>query len=215
MRADRPCDGYKLSSRPEEQIRAICPWPMSSNTGFSGVDGISLDYFRRVTLFQLPCASTTGIPWETIALDLVYLQPCIAAAASACASMHRAMIDAQNYDQWVFATQQYNKSLSLVRRYIGGLRPKRTDDDLLVVLVACLLLFTYDVFSGEDDKASFHLRTGLRIIHERYCPGDRPLTLDGRHVVIVKPNPWTLLDVLLQTFVRLNSDYTLTGHDDS
>jgi len=188
---------------------------VSSNTGFSDIDGNALDFFRRVTQFQLPCASTTGIPWEKIALDLVYLQPCIAAAASACASMHRAIIDVQDHNQWAFATQQYNKSLSLVGKYIGDLRSKKTDDDLLVVLVACLLLFTYNIFSGEDDKASFHLKTGLRIVHERYCPRDKPLTLDGRHVVIVRPCPKTLLEVLVQIFVRVDSDYTLTDHDNS
>jgi hypothetical protein len=187
---------------------------VSSNTGFSDLDGIALDFFRRVTLFQLPCASATKTPWEKIALDLVYLQPCIAAAASACAGIHRAMTDAQDHNQWRFAMQQYNKSLSALGRYIGDLRSRTTDDEVLVVLVACLLLFTYEVFSGRDEKASFHLRTGLRIVHERCCPSEKPLTPNGRHVVIVKPCPKTLLEMLVQTFVRLDSDYTLTGHDD-
>jgi hypothetical protein len=40
------------------------------------------------------------------------------------------------------------------------------------------------------------------------------LTPNGRHIVIVKPRPNTLLEALVQVFVRLDSDYTLTGHDD-
>ncbi|KAI4746912.1 hypothetical protein E4T50_02761 [Aureobasidium sp. EXF-12298] len=214
VRASRTCGGYRAPARPTGQLRAICPRPVSSNTGFSDLDGIALDFFRRVTLFQLPCASATETPWEKIALDLVYLQPCIAAAASACAGIHRAITDTQDHNQWRFAMQQYNKSLSLLGRYISDLRSRTTDDEVLVVLVACLLLFTYEVFSGRDEKASFHLRTGLRIIHERCCPSEKPLTRNGRHVVIVKPCPKTLLEMLVQTFVRLDSDYTLTGHDD-
>jgi hypothetical protein len=83
------------------------------------------------------------------------------------------------------------------------------------VLIACLLFFTFEIFSGQDQRASLHLQTGLQIIHERCCPiGKNSLTPNGRHIVIVKPRRNTLLEALVQVFVRLDSDYTLTGHDD-
>jgi hypothetical protein len=149
-----------------------------------------------------------------VALDLVYQQPSIAAAASACAALHRAETDIQDRSLRVFALQQYNKSLALLRDYIGKLRLETTDDDNLVVLVACLLFFTYEAFSGQDAKAALHLRTGLRIIHERRRPSKDPLRPNDRHVVVVNSDPKGIFDVLMQTFIRLDSDYPLTGHDD-
>lgn len=175
---------------------------------------MALDFFQRATMFQLPCASAFETPWERVVLDLVRQQPAIAAAASACAALHRGVNDAKDYDQKHFALQQHQQSLSLVRKYINKLQLQSTDADVLVVLVACLLFFTYEVFSGEDAKAAFHLRTGLQIIHERRCPTDRRPIWNGRHVVVATSKPKSLFDVLVQTFIRLDSDFTLIGHDD-
>ncbi|THY62597.1 hypothetical protein D6C97_03160, partial [Aureobasidium pullulans] len=214
IRAGRECAGYKPPPRSTTQLRRICPRPLNPISHLSDHEGNALDFFRRVTMLQLPCASATETPWEKIALDLVYRQPAIAAAASACAAMHRTLTDVQDQNQWQFAMQQYNKSLALVSKYISNLQQNTSDDDVLVVLVACLLLFTYEAFSGQDAMASLHLKTGLRIIHERCSPIDRPRTPNDRHVVVIKPCPKSLFDVLVQIFVRLDSDYTLTGHDD-
>ncbi|KAI5238632.1 hypothetical protein E4T43_07233 [Aureobasidium subglaciale] len=214
VKAGRICEGYKPLPRPAGQLRSICPRPLNPISHLSDIEGNALDFFRRVTVFQLPCASVSETPWEKVALDLVYRQPSIAAAASACAGIHRAITDAQDHNQWQLAMQQYNKSLASVSKYIGDLSAETSDDDVLVVLVACLLLFTYEVFSGQDEKASLHLKTGLRIIHERRCPNDNPRTSNDRHIIVVKPHPTSVFDVLLQIFVRLDSDYTLTGHDD-
>jgi hypothetical protein len=175
---------------------------------------MALDFFARATLHQLPCASSFEMPWERVVLDLVHQQPAIAAAASACASLHRAISDVKSSPQEHFALQQHDKSLGLVRTYINDLQPNNTDSDVYVVLVACLLFFTYEAFAGQDAKAAFHLRTGLKIIHERRCPRGNPRTPNDRHIVVATSKPKCLFDVLVQAFIRLDSDYTLTGHDD-
>jgi hypothetical protein len=198
-------------------LHTICPRPrplVSLPDPLKDIESIALDFFRLATIHQLPCASATETPWEHVALDLAYQQPSIAAAASACAALHRAETDAQDHSQREFALQQYTKSLALLRGYISKLRLETIDDDNLVVPVACLLFFTFETFSGQDAKASLHLRTGLRIIHERRCPNDEPLRPNDRHVVAVNSDPKGLFDTLVQTFIRLDSDYPLTGHDD-
>jgi hypothetical protein len=213
-KSGRACDGYKPP--PRVHLHTICPRPPTLVLAkpLKDLESIALDFFRLATIHQLPCASATETPWEHVALDLVYQQPSIAAAASACAALHRAETDVKDGSQREFALQQYNKSLALLREYIDKLRPQTTDDDNLVVLVACLLFFTYETFSGRDAKAALHLRTGLRIIHERRCPKDEPLRPNDRHVVVVNSDPKGLFDTLVQTFIRLDSDYPLTGHDD-
>jgi hypothetical protein len=214
VRAGRACDGYNVPSRPADQLRAVCPRPLTSSLRSSDTEHMALDFFRRVTVSQLPCASVTETPWEKTALDLMHLEPSIAAAASACAGIHRAITDAREHNQWRSAMQQYSKSLSLVGKYIGDLRPKKTDDDVLVVLIACLLFFTFEVFSGQDQRASLHLQIGLQITHERCRPsGKHSLTPTGRHFVIVKPRPNTLLEALVQVFVRQKRQgLSTTGH---
>lgn len=101
-----------------------------------------------------------------------------------------------------------------MRKYINNLQPNSTDADVIVVLVACLLFFTYEAFAGQDAKAAFHLRTGLKIIHERRRPSGNPLSPSDRHIVVTTSKPKSLFDVLVQAFIRLDSDYTLTSHDD-
>jgi hypothetical protein len=213
VKSGRVCS-YPGPFRPVGQLRTIVPRPSLNAINHSNPESMALDFFRRATVHQLPCASAFEMPWERIVLDLVHQQPSIAAAASACASLHRAVSDMQDQDQQRFALQQQNKSLGLVRRYINDLSAESTDADVLVVLVACLLFFTYEAFSGQDAKASLHLRTGLRVIHERRCPPGKPRTSNDRHIVVTTSKPQSLFDVLVQTFIRLDSDYTLTGHDD-
>ena len=215
VKSGRICGGYKGPFRgPPKQLRSIVPRPFLHVNEYSNAESMALDFFRRATLHQLPCASSFEMPWERVVLDLVQQQPSIAAAASACASLHRAVSDGTGRSQEQFALQQHSKSLSLLRKYISDLQPNNTDSEVLIVLVACLLFFTYEAFAGEDAKAAFHLRTGLKIIHERRCPAGRPLTPNDRHIVVATSKPRCLFDVLVQAFIRLDSDYTLTGHDD-
>lgn len=91
---------------------------------------------------------------------------------------------------------------------------RTTEDNLLVVCVACLLYFTYEAFSRQDEKAALHLRTGLRIVYERCRPKENPPRPNDRHVVIVTPSSRSLFDTIVYTFIRLDSDYILAGHDD-
>jgi len=215
IKTGRVCGGYKGPFRgPPKQLRSIVPRPCSHGNDYSSAESMALDFFRRATLHQVPCASSFEMPWERVVLELMQQQPSIAAAASACASLHRAVDSVTDDTQGQFALQQHNKSLGLMRRYINDLQPKNTDTDVLVVLVACLLFFTYEAFAGQDAKAAFHLRTGCKIIHERRCPAGNPLTPNGRHIVVATSKPKSLFDILVQTFIRLDSDYTLTGHDD-
>lgn len=213
-KSGRVCGGYQGPFRPSRQLRTICPRPLLGSVNYDSVESMALDFFKRATIHQLPCASSFEMPWERIVLDLVHQQPSIAAAASACASLHRAVGDLKDHEQQQLALQQHSKSMGLVSKYISGLHPKSTDADIVVVLVACLLFFTYEAFSGQDERASLHLRTGLRVIHERRCPPGEPRTANDRHIVVTTSKPKNLFDVLVQTFIRLDSDYTLTSHVD-
>ena len=215
VKSGRVCGGYKGPFRgPTKQLRVIVPRPCFHVIVNNDAESMALDFFRRATIHQLPCASSFEMPWERMVLDMMTQQPSIAAAASACASLHRTVSDLKDTSQEQFALQQHNKSLGLMRKYINDLQPNNTDADVIVVLVACLLFFTYEAFAGQDAKAALHLRTGLKIIHERRRPAGNPLSPSDRHIVVTTSKPKSLFDVLVQAFIRLDSDYTLTAHDD-
>ncbi|KAI4781240.1 hypothetical protein E4T52_03827, partial [Aureobasidium sp. EXF-3400] len=110
---------------------------------------------------------------------------CLAAAGCALASLHRALTDSQGHDQHQLALQQYNKSLALMHNFISGLQDNNTENAILVVLVVCLIFFTYEAFSENDARASMHLLTGLRVIHEQCSGREKFLSTQNEHVVFV------------------------------
>jgi hypothetical protein len=207
---DQTCDSRKLISR---RLRDICPRPPLHLVTLNDAERNALEFFRGLTIHQLPCASALETPWEFVTLDLANTQPSVAAAACACAALHRTLTEGSGDDQHQFALQQYNKSSALMRKYIADLGDDITESTVLVVLTTCLLFFTYETFSGEDIKASIHLNIGLRIIHERLRPRGKTQIQDGRHLVVVDRNRKSVFNVLVQTFVRLDADYMLIGHD--
>jgi hypothetical protein len=210
---NRSCDSRKLVPKTPGRSRGICPRPPFNLVTFNDAERNALDFFRGLTVHQLPCAQALQTPWEFVALDLAYTQPSVAAAACACAALHRTLTGGSGNDQHQFALQQYNKSSALMRKYIADIGDDFTNSSVLVVLATCLLFFTYETFAGDDIKASIHLNIGLRIIHERLRPRGNTQVQDGRHPIVVDHNQKSVFNVLVQTFIRLDADYMLIGHD--
>jgi hypothetical protein len=210
---DQSCDFRKLISKTPGRLRDICPRPPLHLVALNDAERNALEFFRGLTMHQLPCASALETPWEFVTLDLASSQPSVAAAACACAALHRTLTEGSSEDHHQFALQQYNKSSALMRKYIADLGDDITESTVLVVLITCLLFFTYETFSGDDIKAAIHLNIGLRIIHERLRPRGKTQVQDGRHLVVVDRNQKSVFNVLVQTFIRLDADYMLIGHD--
>ncbi|KAM3416866.1 hypothetical protein BST61_g8455 [Cercospora zeina] len=203
------------------------------------------DFFRTKTIHQLPGSSWT-MNWERLALQAGHYEPAITHAAIALGSIHRAVsaaaaaaspgssptgspgssstttTDAVDRDQRFFALCQYNKALGLIRQYIGTLDNGGTNRDVEVVLLVSLLFFCFEILVNEDDRATLHLRTGLRILYEKvrkldeYRSSAREVDVEGqeKRVVRIQTRPRTNLDVLLQTFIRLDGDLTVVGDEE-
>jgi hypothetical protein len=128
VKSGRVCGGYKGSFRgPPKQLRSIVPRPCFHVIVNNDAESMALDFFRCATIHQLPCASSFEMPWERMVLDMMTQHQSIAAAASACASLHRTVSDSKDTSQGQFALQQHNKSLGLMRKYINDLSPNNTD----------------------------------------------------------------------------------------
>lgn len=87
----------------------------------------------------------------------------------------------------------------LASSHIGNLSSTSSDAEVQVVMLMSLLMFCFEIWCGQDLRASFHLRTGLRILYDRVkLPGDTS-SAEKKRLVEVKVNPQSDMDVLLQT----------------
>jgi len=177
----------------------------------------AFDHFRLKTVRHLPGSSWT-LSWERLALQMGHHEPAVTHAAIALGSIHRALQDDQHGFQHEFALQQYNKAMTYVRKHIVNLDEHSSDADVEVVLLVSLLFFCFEVLHAEDVRATIHLHTSLRILYERLQkPNKQGLRLeDGveRREVIMPTAPKNNMDVLVQTFVRLDGDITIVGEDE-
>lgn len=192
--------------------------------GMTPIESYAFDFFRLQTVRQLPGSSWT-LSWERLALQMGHHEPAVTHAAIALGSIHRALtfeaykgpagIDAEQHQ---FALSQYNKAMGYIRNYIETLDETCSDSDVEVVLLVSLLFFCFEVLHSEDARATMHLRTGLRILYERIRGSNPPATQydDGetKRTVIMKVTPRSNMDVILQTFVRLDGDLTIVGDDE-
>ncbi|EME45301.1 hypothetical protein DOTSEDRAFT_71113 [Dothistroma septosporum NZE10] len=197
---------------------------MVTTLGMSNVEAYAFDFFRLQTVKQLPGSSWT-LSWERLALQMGHHEPAVTHAAIALGAIHRALTfeavqgpTGIDQEQHSFALRQYNKAMSYVRTYIEKLGTGCSDNDVEVVLLVSLLFFCFEVLHSEDARATMHLRTGLRILYERIRSSHPPAMIWGdgvlKRTVMMKAMPKSHMDVILQTFVRLDGDLTIAGEEE-
>lgn len=202
----------------------VCRSPAVATSGMSTAEQYAFDFFRLSTVKSLPgCA--WSLSWNKIALQMGHHEPAVTHAAIALGSIHRALtfesfrgpagIDAGHHQ---FALNQYNKAMGYLRKYIEALEQGASDSDVEVVLLVSLLFFCFEVLHNEDARATMHLRTGLRILYERVKRNNPPAPTDEngdmKRIVTMHVTPKTNMDIILQTFVRLDGDLTIVGEDE-
>ncbi|KAK4507735.1 hypothetical protein PRZ48_001470 [Zasmidium cellare] len=115
------------------------------------------------------------------------------------------------------ALAQYGRSAGIVREAIEKQMQKTTStNDVETILTASLLLFCFEILHDQDDFANMHLANGLKILHE-HLGRTRPTKAwtDQQHERPVELNvsARSRLELLIQTFVRLDADMTPLIHD--
>jgi len=213
LSSGRCCLGYKPRPSSNQPPRVICPRPLPQSCALSDAESNAMHFFRQTTIHQLPCASTFQTAWEPILLELALRQPCIKGAVVALPSLHRFATDRQDPELGCLAHREHTKSMSLLRTYIDTLDHAATDDDVTIVLVACLLFFAFEAFAAQDTRASIHVRAALRLIETRRHVKTLPCTSYTERGVAVRLRCQSQFDIFMQIFMRLNSDYVLVGHD--
>ncbi|CAK4033426.1 hypothetical protein DOTSEDRAFT_99043 [Lecanosticta acicola] len=190
------------------------------STDLSSGENLSLEYFSTFTVPLLP----QKLWWEHISLDLSRHDSTIAHAAAALGSMHRALASRDHAgalqihgEQRSLANKQYTQAIAGLRHYIQECAVEKRilkESELVVVLLTCILFFCYEAFSGHDDKASLHLRTGLRILYEQTRSADAVPEPGDDRVITTTTTMRSYLDALKYTFVCLDNDLNMVDEEE-
>lgn len=200
--------------------RATCISVAPSNVSFamSTEESNAFDYFRKYTLHQLP-GSSRVLSWELLTLPTSQYEPAVAHAMIALASMHRSLDSSQSHregytaalfdsTQHHLAVEQYTRALKCLQDFMR-LETATSNSGMEVIILLSLLFFCFEIFQGEDAIAQAHFRTGTRLLLDRLNREQTPgYPKNGRQVVL-RSRPLEKIELLAQTFVRLDSDLAL------
>ncbi|KAB8297250.1 hypothetical protein EYC80_002617 [Monilinia laxa] len=166
----RRCDGYATDPKrlsPEVQsvleiqrIPTLLPGTVEERRGFQ--------YFASNTATELSGYFDSSF-WEHLILQASVAEPSLRHAIVGLGTLHENFSDrrldlATKCDAarsgFGFATDQYSKAISHLRRSLAAGRQKP-----LTSLMSCILFVCFDSLRGHFSSAIMHLQSGLRILH--------------------------------------------------
>jgi hypothetical protein len=181
--------------------------------GFGQPDAMNIEFFRLHTINELP-GSELEFPWHNVLFPDGSCEPVISCAIAALGCMHRAQgksLPALSSDEnhGTEPYELYSKAVVALRKYIDRAPEVGLAVASETTLVAIMLLFCFEVLSGNDHYASKHLMAAFTILaknseqhtNSRYTPGT--LVLGSSNA------PRT--DALVHLFLRLASDWIVSG----
>lgn len=201
----------------------------SGQVRLSPVECQAFDYFRLETISQLPGGSS-DLLWERIALGLAQQDPAVAQAIMALASIHRAIKcdhssttrgrSLADRSQHELALKYCNQAMSGMRAHISTYAATdHTGSSLEIVLILMLLLFSFETLHSQWDRATLHIRSALKLLRRHVRNGPQQALHSGidddpeKHVVLMLATPRSNMDVLIQTFVRLDAEFNAGSGD--
>ncbi|EME80914.1 uncharacterized protein MYCFIDRAFT_215781, partial [Pseudocercospora fijiensis CIRAD86] len=225
--AGKECSGYESSSsptpnthvqlRPKADINLLIPTLASSSCALTSSEAYAFDYFRQRAFEHLP-GNNWLMNWHRLILPFCQTEPAIMHAAAALGSLSRAMtadISEQRQDHTRLALMQYNKTIFTLRSCIEPFYKQDPASQAELVLTVCLLLFSFDVLQGNDAASFIHLRNGLKILFEQIERTQGKRASAGKRLVPLQVQPKTRMDILTQTFIRLDADLALLLDEDA
>jgi hypothetical protein len=222
LASGRLCAGYvdltPPSTRPA-QYALILPKPgvilrnawSEATAKIETLDTTYLDFFRLYTLEQLP-GSDIGLPWTHIIFSTDSCEPVVVRAVAALGCIHQTQTDKSFTDlsgtkHYAEAFALYHKAVVALQRYINrtpelGLAVT-TETTLLVVL----LLFCFEVLSGNDQYAWRHLLAAFSMLSKQRIQHDP----QGQATLVLQSRSASTIGLLTQLIIRLSSDWLVSG----
>lgn len=185
----------------------------STPAGLGQPYAMNIEFFRLHTVDQLP-GSELEFPWRNILFPDGPCEPVISYAIAALGSMHRAQGNSlpglsPGSDYGAEPYELYNKSVVALRKYIDRAPEVGVAVASETTLIAIMLLFCFEVLSGNDHYASKHLMAAFTILSKNSGQHTNDTSAPGTLVLGSSNAPRT--DALVHLFLRLASDWIVSG----
>lgn len=185
-----------------------------SDSGVSQQEKGAFDFFKSRSSAKLPGVFDSGF-WEELVLQSSYSEPAVLHALMSLGALHRSMTKFESGDKPGFmnpderlALQQYNKAISHLDVHFKS----NDKTSLRVALITCMVFICIELLRGRFKIATTHLRNGLNLLHQMQQRGE---SIDTENSILLRPDPGSIDDYLIEAFTRLNIHSALFGHGSS
>lgn len=199
-----------LLPKPVQLLQEILP---SLSGKAARPDAMHIDFFRLHTVNDLP-GNELEFPWRNILFPGSPCEPVVSQAIAALGCMHRmqskalpALSSSSNHSAEPY--ELYNKAVVGLRRYIDHAPEVGLIAASETTLTAVMLLFCFEVLSGNDHYALKHLAAAFKILAKTQGCQTNNTWAPGTLILGLSNAPRT--DALVQLFLRLSSDWMVSG----
>lgn len=171
---------------------------------------MAFDFFRKRTSIKLPGIFGSRF-WETLVFQASSTEPAVLHGLIALGAVHLSKVTEENNDtsrisQYEsLALEQYNKAI----RHLGVHFASKNKESLQVALITCMVFIHIELLRNRFMIANSHLHNGLRLLSE--IP-NREWPSPVSNSLMLRPEPGSVDDYLIEAFTRLNIYSTVLGH---
>lgn len=181
--------------------------------GLGQPDAMNIEFFRLHTVDNLP-GSELEFPWRNILFPDGSCEPVISYAIAALGCLHRAqgkslLASSPVANHGAEPYELYNKAVVGLRKYIDRAPEVGLAVASETTLVAIMLLFCFEVLSGNDQYASRHLEAAFTILAKN--SGQHMDSTWAPGTLVLGSSNATRTDALVHLFLRLASDWIVSG----
>lgn len=198
------------TQRPTEYVL----FPIPINKILDLEEGIAFDFFKRRTSIKLPGIFHSEF-WNSLVFRASAEEPAVLHALTALGAFSLSKATEENqrdcddayraskYEN--LALRQYNKSIGCLRLHFRG----KDDNELRVALITCMVFICIELLRQRSETASTHLSHGIQLLCEIQGRQQAPRAVKS---LILRPDPESANDVLIEAFTRLNMHSALWGN---
>lgn len=226
----RACEGYEtaapgatqasrvlLPRQIEARLRIVSSSAQTSlPCSLNAMEMRAFDLFRSHAVNNLAGHFSSDV-FQYIVLQVSHTNTAVLRAVVAVGSMYQTRVmttrsslrTIRDCPMYEASLKQYNSAVSNLSTYIAALDGSKQAEQLVIVLITCLLFVCFEMLQGDQALVLSHLVTGLKILHERSKVHEMPGA--GKRIVTIDNSSSDMIDQLSQVFVRLDADSTAFG----
>ncbi|KAH7227240.1 hypothetical protein B0J15DRAFT_473365 [Fusarium solani] len=218
----RTCDGYGIwdnhQSRPplptgggnSPLARPIVPISLATA---SDHERAGFEWFMAYTSTKMPGVFESKF-WNSLVLQASWSEPAILQAVLALGAAHRRVILSSDDSgtqlsgcpdrQERALLQHYSRAISLLQPYLTV----KSKENLRVVLISCIVFTCLEFLRQQYQTGHALPQNSLKLLNDIQPQCDE----DGRGAILLKPEPASVEDLLVEEIARLDVQATLLSH---